>query len=326
MGRLGFDALVEEALAAPVSGWRFPFLEERVERESPSWDYPGTAAALMDGVSSALDHGTGGGELLADLRPVCRLLIATESFAPNVGVAARRLRPSGASVVQVSADTHDSRGPEGTTPTRRLPFRDSWLDLFLNRNSSFSPTEAFRLLRPGGQLLHQGGLVGHARLGHRSLRDHMGSDFDPGWGPVNVLDDVLDAGFAVSDYREQLTHTRYSDIAAVVFALRMVPWSVGVFNIDDHRERLYELHLQIERDGGLQTAWTSVFLHAYKPIEEVLHFVRPPLFAVTGTLVAANSLLCARVAATVPERSHSTPTSTPRTSSAAFRHTTTTRQ
>jgi SAM-dependent methyltransferase len=266
VSRERFDALVEEALVAPVSGWQFPFLEQRIEREQPSWDYPGTARALLANADTALDHGTGGGEVLANLGVVPHVLIATESFAPNVAVAARCLRPLGAYVVQVHGDTHDSRGPgeDNSVPARRQPFRDCWLDVFLVRNCAFCPADVYRMLRRGGRLLYQGGQVDAPRPGQRSLRDYFHTDYETGWGCWQVRDTVLAAGFEIVDYREQLTRVVYRDIAAVVFALRMSPWTVGPFNIDAHRERLYELHQQIDRNGGLVTSWTSLFLHARK--------------------------------------------------------------
>ncbi|MEX0948659.1 MAG: hypothetical protein WD296_07625 [Acidimicrobiia bacterium] len=260
-----FEALIAEAMAAPVSGWRFTFLEERMRVERPSWNYESLARGLLQRSRRAIDHGTGGGEVLADLGVVPSLLVATEAYAPKASLAAARLSSLGASVVRVEPDTFDSRGPiDPLTTKRRLPFRAAWADAFLARHSAFSPNEAFRVLQPGGELLYQGGLVSGRRPGHVQLRDHMGSDYDPGWGEWEIRGTVLDAGFELLDYREQLLATHYLDIAAVVFELRKAPWAVGQFVLDDHRERLRELHDRICRDGYLRTTWTSVLVHARK--------------------------------------------------------------
>ncbi|HJV09345.1 MAG TPA: hypothetical protein VJ653_06675, partial [Acidimicrobiales bacterium] len=101
-----------------------------------------------------------------------------------------------------------------------------------------------------------------ARPGHVSLTDLMTSSFDPGWGDWDVRATVLAAGFQVDDYREQLVRVRYLDIAAVVFALRMVPWTVGPFSLDQHEARLRELH---ERGEPVVTASTALFLQATRP-------------------------------------------------------------
>lgn len=261
-----FDGLIAAAMEAPISGWRFPFLEERLVREAPSWDYVVAARTLLDGATTAIDHGTGGGEILSDIGVAPRLLIATGAHPPNVGVAAARLRPLKAWVVQVSGQTHDSRGPgvDGTSAARRLPFRDSWLDVFLCRNGAFCANEVFRLLRTGGHLLHQSGRWGPPRPGEISLRDYFLPVRTWQGEPWPVRDALLDAGFLVQDYREELTRNLYVDIAAVVFTLRMVPWTVGDFRLEEHRDRLLELHRQIDRDGHLVTASTAVYVHATK--------------------------------------------------------------
>ena len=267
MAEARFERLVGLAMAAPIEGWHFPFLESRLVREQPSWDWTAMSRELLAGAGTALDHGTGGGEVLAELGVVAPLTVATEAYRPNVTVAARRLGPLGVRVVQVHGGTHNHHGPgaDNAVPTRRLPFRDGWLDAFLVRNSSFFPTEAFRLLRPGGRLQFQAGLVAERRPGHTTLRELLGSTFDTGWGTWDVRDTVLAAGLQVDDYREQLLQVRYVDIAAVIFALRMAPWTVGEFRLPDHRARLEELHAVIERDGPLVTGSTAVFLRASRP-------------------------------------------------------------
>ncbi|MEU0556389.1 hypothetical protein [Dactylosporangium sp. NPDC006015] len=90
-----YQQLVEEALAAPVAGWDFTWLRGRSHGGDPSWSYPALARPLIAGASSLLDVDTGGGELLASLAPLPPRTVATESWAPNVPVAAARLSPLG---------------------------------------------------------------------------------------------------------------------------------------------------------------------------------------------------------------------------------------
>ncbi|HJV08802.1 MAG TPA: hypothetical protein VJ653_03950, partial [Acidimicrobiales bacterium] len=168
-----FEALVAAAMAAPIEGWRFPFLEERIERDEPSWDWTAMAADVVRGARTALDHGTGGGEVLADVLAaagsVPALTVATEGYPPNVAVAAQRLGPLGVAVVHVHGGTFNSHGPGPAS--RRMPFFDGWLDAFLVRNGAFCPAEVFRLLRPGGRLQFQSGLVGPRRPGQVELQE-----------------------------------------------------------------------------------------------------------------------------------------------------------
>lgn len=60
-----FEALVQEAAAAPVDGWDFSWLDGRATEERPSWGYQRLLSTKLAAASAALDIQTGGGEVLA---------------------------------------------------------------------------------------------------------------------------------------------------------------------------------------------------------------------------------------------------------------------
>lgn len=101
-----------------------------------------------------LDMGTGGGEWLSSLSRRGSLTAATESWPPNFGGAAARLRALGIPVVQAegAADNHrqDREDPRG-----RLPFRTEAFDLVTNRHESFVASEVVRVLCPTGTFITQ---------------------------------------------------------------------------------------------------------------------------------------------------------------------------
>lgn len=164
-----FEELVGEASAEPASGWRFPFLDGRRVIEPLGWDYSALARELVGDADRVLDHGTGtgGGEVLAEIGAGRLLTVATESYGPNVPVAAKVLGSLGILVVHVEGGTFDT-GPSGEHPDRRMPFGDDSFDLVLARHGAFSSAEVFRILRPGGELLTQMGRVGNRRPGRSS--------------------------------------------------------------------------------------------------------------------------------------------------------------
>jgi hypothetical protein len=93
---LTFERLLAEAVSVPVVGWDFSWFEGRATEERPSWGYSGLLAARMVRVDTAVDLQTGGGEVPAGISRVPRLLVATESWPPNLEIARRNLRPLGA--------------------------------------------------------------------------------------------------------------------------------------------------------------------------------------------------------------------------------------
>ncbi len=107
-----FDDLVAEALAAPVAGWDFSWMEGRSSTQPPPWSYEEIVSEHAAAAQAMLDMGTGGGELLAGLAARAPVTVATEAWAPNVPVAAARLAPLGIAVVQV-ARSPGQRRPAG---------------------------------------------------------------------------------------------------------------------------------------------------------------------------------------------------------------------
>ncbi len=83
-----------EGAAVAVEGWDFSWFEGRATEERPPWGYARQMGERMAHATAALDIETGGGEVLAGLpTPPPPLLVATESWPPNVAVARDRLRP-----------------------------------------------------------------------------------------------------------------------------------------------------------------------------------------------------------------------------------------
>jgi hypothetical protein len=112
-----FDHLVAEGASVPLGGWDFSLFQGRASEQRPSWGYSTLLVQRVGRAAAVLDIETGGGEVLGEVlgrvaRPP-RVVAATESWPPNLEIAARRLAPSGALVVQVGDD-----GP--------FPFRDGF--------------------------------------------------------------------------------------------------------------------------------------------------------------------------------------------------------
>lgn len=97
--------LLDEAAAAPVTGWDFRWGHEpgRIITVSPvPWDYAALAAGALRTAATALDMGTGGGEFLDGLPALADRMVATECLAAErapggqaPGTAARSRPPDG---------------------------------------------------------------------------------------------------------------------------------------------------------------------------------------------------------------------------------------
>lgn len=247
-----FDELLAEAAAADVTGWDFSWLDGRASEQRPSWGYQRLLGDRLAGVAAALDVQTGGGEVLAGVASFPPTMAATESWPPNVARATQRLHPRGAVVV---ADPDEPP----------LPFAEASFDLVSSRHpATVWWGEIARVLRPGGTYLAQ-------HVGPRSNAElyeyFLGPQ--PAAGTVRHPDhetaEARAAGLTVHDVRMERLRVEFLDVGAVVYFLRKVIWTVPDFTVDRYRERLGDLHRQIERDGSFVAHSTRTLIEATKP-------------------------------------------------------------
>jgi SAM-dependent methyltransferase len=249
----GFDELVTEALTAPFSGWDFSWLDRRSWTEPLPWDYSARVAALARNARTMLDMGTGGGEALAMLPDRAPRTVAAEAWPPNVPVASRRLMPLGVAVIQNEAAA-DNMEQGGVDDGGCLPFRDGSLDLICNRHESFLAVEVSRVLARGGTFVTQ------------QVDYHDNDDLAQILGietpeePDSWIElagrQVTEAGLAVEEAARADQRIHFSDIAAVVYYLKAISWSIPGYRLEKHRDRLRALHEDAR-------AW-PVITHGYR--------------------------------------------------------------
>ena len=247
-----FDYLTAE-YNHPFEGWNFSYLNERMTfiRTNPGWDYTHIVTTAMKQAHSLLDMHTGGGEVLSDLlalQPVSEAY-ATELYPPNIVAARQRLTPLG---VTVYTD-HD----------QCLPFSDHALDLIINRHGSYDPAEVRRILKPGHLFITQ--QVGdqtnrrlHELLGREKLLPHA-------WNMDYAAREMEATGWHIIECKEEFSITRFHDVGAIVYYLKLVPWEVPDFSIEKYWHQLVEIHHQCQLEGHVDIPFHSFLLIAKKP-------------------------------------------------------------
>jgi SAM-dependent methyltransferase len=254
-----FEDLLAEGATVDVTGWDFSWFEGRATEERPPWGYArmlGGRMSALAGVpdAAALDLQTGGGEVLGSVPTAPHVLVATESWPPNIEVAARNLARLGARVVPVENELAD------------LPFADETFDLVTSRHPVAVPWgEVARVLKPGGSYFSQD--VGDGSV--RELTEFVMGPLPPPAGPTRdpkwSVMAAERAGLIVTDLREFRGLMEFNDVAAVVHFLRKVIWIVPGFTIDAHRDRLRALHARIESDGPFRATTVRFLIEARRP-------------------------------------------------------------
>ena len=253
--RRSFDDLVDEAAAAPMEGWDFSWLDGRATEERPPWGYQRLLGERLPQVSAALDVQTGGGEVLAGVPVLPPLMVATESWPPNVARATALLHPRGVAVV---ADPDEPP----------LPFGDAAFDLVTSRHPvTVWWAEIARVLRTGGSYLAQH--VGPASV-FELVEYFLGpqpDDVRNSRHPDQAHQGATAAGLEVVDLRSARLRIEFHDVGAVVWFLRKVIWMVPGFTVEAYRDRLRELHQLIETEGPFVAHSSRFLIEARKPRE-----------------------------------------------------------
>ena len=125
--------------------------------------------------------------------------------------------------------------------------------------------EIARVLRPGGSYLSQ--QIGAGS--NRELIDYMMGPQAVGQARSirRMVAQAEAAGLFVTDLREQALRVEFNDVAAVVYFLRKVLWTVPGFTVAAYREPLARLHEQIQAQGPFVCHSQRFLIEARKPAE-----------------------------------------------------------
>jgi SAM-dependent methyltransferase len=226
----------------PFTGWDFSYLEGRMIEEQAPWSYSSRAAQLMGRSSSMIDLGTGGGERLLKLRGYWpNKVVATEDYPPNFKLASERLARLGVRVINTPVTDDDM-----------MPFADGAFDLILNRHSAFNSKEVARVLASGGSFLAQ---QVHGLWAYDLLEAF---DAKPQWPEASLeqyVPRLKSAGLNIMDTQEWSGQLAFTDVGAVVYYLKAVPWLVPGFSVGSHLD--YLIQLQRRLDDGKRLAFTA---------------------------------------------------------------------
>jgi len=235
----------------PFCGWDFSHLDGRMVEEQAPWSYSTRAAELMRRASAVVDMGTGGGERLLKMQQYWpKKVVATEDYPPNFRLATERFSAFGAQVVDVPLTDYDP-----------MPFADGEFDLVLNRHSGFNAREVARILAPGGRFLTQQvhGLWAYDLIGAFDAR--------PQWPEASLekyVPQLRAAGMIVDDTQEWSGKLAFTDVGAIVYYLRAVPWLVSGFSVETHLSYLLALEQRLESGEGLTFVARKYLIEGHK--------------------------------------------------------------
>jgi len=244
-----FKQLITEAWSQPFEGWDFSFISSRRQESSLPWNYFQKARAAMSTSDTFLDMGTGGGETLASLQPLPSHAYATEAYVPNISVAQARLQPLGVRVIAIESASN-------------LPFDSAFFDTIINRHSKYIASEVARILQVGGRFLTQ--QVGEQNSIELNRWLENQSPPERPSSLQKALAYLEQAGMIIDDQSEAFPETIFSDVGAVVYYLRAIPWQVEGFTVEKYHNQLATIHNHIQAHGKLVVQDHRYYINAHK--------------------------------------------------------------
>lgn len=224
--------------AQPFQGWDFSYLHGRLFEDDPPWSYEQRVTGLLQSATSVIDLSTGGGERFAALRPhLPARTVATEEYPPNARLAHDRLAPLGIPVVMAASN-------ELVT----LPFAPAAFDLVLNRHGAFRSSEVARILTAGGTFLTK---QVHGLWAYDLLAVFGATPQWPEATAEKYLPLLAAAGLTIISVLEWNGKIRFSDVGAIVYYLKAIPWLVPDFRVSTHQAELFRLQDQLEAGDEL---------------------------------------------------------------------------
>ena len=249
------DELIEVWLREeqqPFTGWDFSYLKGRMTSGQEPWSYLDRAAELMRRSSSVIDMDTGGGEKLLSLKEHWPTRVtATEDYPPNFDLAANRLSGLGVEVVKVAV-----------SDTGTMPFADGEFDLVLNRHGAFNPAEVARILSSGGTFLTQ--------QVHGMWAWDLMAAFDetpqfPDATSEKYVPLLEAAGLAIQTVEVWEGTLTFTNVGAIVYYLKAVPWEVPGFTVKTHLRYLFDLQKRLDSGEELGFYAANYLIEAGKP-------------------------------------------------------------
>lgn len=238
------------------AGWDFSYIEPYCSEEKLPWDYRKKLDDFLKPETQLLDMGTGGGEFLLSLRHPYGQTAVTEGYPPNFELCKRRLEPLGIEVQFI--------GEEGG----RLPFEDNRFDLVINRHESYELREVFRVLRPGGFFITQ--QVGSAN--NRELSEALIPRFRPAMPDFNLENELpkfQKAGFRVMNRSQCYVKTTFTDIGALCYYAKILPWEFPSFSVEGSFEQIRTLYRRLCEKGELTATCHRFIVTGKKPGKSV---------------------------------------------------------
>lgn len=236
----------------PFAGWDFSHLNGRMLEDDPPWSYMERAKTLLKQSKVSLDMDTGGGEKLLAMRDCwSEHMVVTEEYPPNIKLAGERLTPLGVTLI-----------PMVSSDDAAMPFASNTFGLILNRHGAFNCDEIARVLVSGGTFLTR---QVHGMFAHDLISAFGAKPQWPDARPEKYVPWLESAGMTIVDVKDWQGKLEFTDVGAIVYYLKAIPWTVPDFSVERHADVLFNLQARLDAGERLLFDALIYMIEARKP-------------------------------------------------------------
>jgi hypothetical protein len=142
-----------------------------------------------------------------------------------------------------------------------MPFRDNEFGLILNCHAGFNPWETSRILAPGGIFFTQQ-VHGLSTYDLTSFFNEIPPYTEA--TPEFYIPRLKAAGLTIHDCKEWSGNMTFSDVGALVYYLKAIPWVVPGFSVVNHFQYLLKLERQVKEGNPLSFTARRYLIEACK--------------------------------------------------------------
>lgn len=231
---------LDEEKKAKITGWDFSHINDEYEEEDDlPWDYYKIVKECLTSQSRLLDIDTGGGEFLLSLNHPYNLSSATEGYAPNIELCQKKLLPLGI----------DFRGVDGT---QKMPFKDQYFDLIINRHGDYIGKEVYRMLKDKGKFItQQVGAENDRELVTLLFGKELSLPFPKQYLRI-AKKELSNQGFKIVTAKETYQPIRFYSVKALVWFAKIIEWEFPGFEVCKYQDNLIKAQEILEEKGKIE--------------------------------------------------------------------------
>ena len=145
-----------------------------------------------------------------------------------------------------------------------LAYNDDSFDVILNKHELFDAKEVSRLLMEDGYFITE--QVGGLNNCELNLWLNVEATEASSWSLRRTVNQLKEAGLTILEAKDDISLTRFYDVGAIVYYLKVTHWQFPDFTVEKYFDRLVAIQAIIEQQGYIDITRHRFLIVAQKTV------------------------------------------------------------